>query len=71
MKSSSASSSATPPAHAPDAPPSPCINVCRMDAHSGLCSGCGRTIEEIVAWAAADGEQKREILANIMQRHYK
>ena len=29
---------------------SPCINVCRMDARSGLCDGCYRTIDEIAAW---------------------
>jgi predicted Fe-S protein YdhL (DUF1289 family) len=39
-----------------------------MDVHTGLCSGCGRTIEEIVGWGAADGDQKRAILALIAQR---
>ena len=30
--------------------PSPCISVCRMDAVSGLCEGCFRTLDEIAAW---------------------
>ena len=30
--------------------PSPCINVCRMDAASGLCEGCARTLAEIAGW---------------------
>jgi uncharacterized protein len=35
--------------------PSPCINVCEMDQKSGLCRGCLRTIDEIVAWGSAGG----------------
>jgi predicted Fe-S protein YdhL (DUF1289 family) len=30
--------------------PSPCINICRMDAPSGWCEGCLRTLDEIAAW---------------------
>ena len=47
---------------------SPCIDVCRMDAASGLCEGCLRTVDEIAGWAAAPDEQKRLILAAIAQR---
>ncbi len=32
---------------------SPCTGVCRMDAATGWCVGCRRTIDEIVAWATA------------------
>ena len=28
---------------------SPCINICVIDAVSGLCAGCGRTLAEIAA----------------------
>ena len=31
-------------------PPSPCINVCRMDEATGWCAGCLRSIDEIAAW---------------------
>jgi uncharacterized protein len=48
--------------------PSPCIDVCCMDAASGLCAGCLRTGEEIAGWAAAPDEQKRLILTAIAQR---
>lgn len=48
--------------------PSPCINVCRMDATSGLCEGCLRTIDEIAGWAAAPDDKKRLILAAVAQR---
>ena len=48
---------------------SPCIDVCRMDASSGLCEGCLRTLDEIAGWAAATDAQKTHILAAIAQRH--
>jgi hypothetical protein len=41
--------------------PSPCIDVCRMDAASGWCEGCLRTIDEIIAWGALDDEAKRRV----------
>ena len=47
---------------------SPCIDVCRMDANSGLCEGCLRTLDEIANWAAATDEAKNLILAAIAQR---
>ena len=36
------------------ASPSPCIDVCRMDARSGWCEGCLRTLDEIAAWSTLD-----------------
>jgi predicted Fe-S protein YdhL (DUF1289 family) len=41
--------------------PSPCVNVCRMDAASGLCAGCWRTIDEIAAWSTLDDDGKRQV----------
>jgi predicted Fe-S protein YdhL (DUF1289 family) len=41
--------------------PSPCISVCRMDAASGFCEGCLRTIEEIAAWSAMDDATRRAV----------
>lgn len=48
--------------------PSPCINVCKMDKASGLCTGCFRTIEEISAWANAGDDRQSDILAAISRR---
>jgi hydroxymethylglutaryl-CoA lyase len=48
--------------------PSPCIDVCRMDAQSGLCEGCLRTVDEIAGWSTATDAQKTHILAAIAQR---
>jgi uncharacterized protein len=51
-----------------DGVPSPCIDVCRMDARTGLCEGCLRTLDEIAAWAALTDAMKREVLANLEAR---
>lgn len=48
--------------------PSPCINVCHMDAATGLCTGCARTIDEIAAWGRIDDEAKRRIWALLAAR---
>lgn len=48
--------------------PSPCISVCRMDAASGLCEGCLRTLDEIAAWSAMGDADKRAVWARIEQR---
>ncbi|CAG9177832.1 hypothetical protein LMG23992_03579 [Cupriavidus laharis] len=48
--------------------PSPCRNVCRMDAASGYCEGCLRTIEEIAGWSAMSEDDKRRIWAQLPQR---
>jgi prolyl-tRNA editing enzyme YbaK/EbsC (Cys-tRNA(Pro) deacylase)/predicted Fe-S protein YdhL (DUF1289 family) len=47
---------------------SPCISVCRIQAESGLCEGCFRTIPEITAWSRADEADKRHIWGVIAQR---
>ena len=47
---------------------SPCINVCVIDANTGLCAGCGRTIEEIAAWSAMTDDERRRILLALPDR---
>lgn len=48
--------------------PSPCINICRMVPETGLCEGCMRTIDEIVAWGTASDEFKRAVWGEIRRR---
>ncbi len=48
--------------------PSPCINVCKMDAGTGLCQGCLRTLDEIAAWARLVDAQKQQILDLVAAR---
>jgi predicted Fe-S protein YdhL (DUF1289 family) len=47
---------------------SPCINVCKIDAASGLCEGCQRTLEEIAVWSSLSAAQKRALLARLPSR---
>ena len=46
----------------------PCIDVCEMDGASGLCIGCGRTLDEIAQWAAMSNEERRAIMAILPAR---
>ena len=48
--------------------PSPCISVCRMDADSGSCEGCLRTLDEIAGWSRMDDIDKRGIWRAIQLR---
>ena len=48
--------------------PSPCISVCRIDADSGCCEGCLRTLGEIAAWSQLGNDAKRGVWRIIEQR---
>ncbi|MEO8003930.1 MAG: DUF1289 domain-containing protein [Betaproteobacteria bacterium] len=48
--------------------PSPCVNVCQMDPHTGLCRGCTRTIEEIGGWMDFSATEKLAVLEKIEAR---
>jgi predicted Fe-S protein YdhL (DUF1289 family) len=39
-----------------------------MDAASGLCEGCLRTIDEIAAWGSMDDDAKRKVWQRLEQR---
>lgn len=49
-------------------PPSPCIQVCAINAASGLCLGCLRSLEEIGAWSRLSAEQQHAIIADLPDR---
>jgi hypothetical protein len=44
---------------------SPCIGVCRLDARTQACIGCGRTIAEIAAWPSLSAEERRAIVERL------
>jgi predicted Fe-S protein YdhL (DUF1289 family) len=48
-------------------PPSPCVNVCKLDA-AGFCVGCERHIDEIVAWGSMPAALKRSVIAALPGR---
>lgn len=47
---------------------SPCIRVCIMDAASGLCIGCGRTLNEIGRWGSMSDPERRLIVCALSGR---
>ncbi|WP_295550819.1 DUF1289 domain-containing protein [uncultured Pseudacidovorax sp.] len=48
--------------------PSPCVNVCRMSATSGLCEGCFRTIEEIRLWSRSTDTARLAVWDQVLAR---
>jgi hypothetical protein len=51
-----------------EAVPSPCISVCRMDAQTGWCEGCFRTLDEIAAWGLAPEAERRRVWLQLVER---
>jgi uncharacterized protein len=54
----------------PERPPSPCINVCRLDAQ-GLCVGCLRSGAEIGRWLSMSATEQWQLLAELAERRRK
>jgi hypothetical protein len=46
--------------------PSPCRNICTVKR--GVCTGCGRTLDEIAAWPTAPDPERRAIVARAKAR---
>lgn len=47
---------------------SPCVRDCTIDAVSGFCQGCYRTLREISCWSSYTPPQQRALLAVIERR---
>ncbi|RZL40233.1 MAG: DUF1289 domain-containing protein [Rubrivivax sp.] len=47
---------------------SPCIDVCEMDAATGWCRGCARSLQEIAGWGGAPATVQRQILDQLPAR---
>lgn len=52
---------------APTDVPSPCVRNCCLD-DDDVCLGCGRTIQEILAWQQGPDSERREIIARSRER---
>ena len=48
--------------------PSPCNSVCRIDADTGWCQGCFRTLDEIAAWGRLEDGGKRVLWQELGRR---
>jgi predicted Fe-S protein YdhL (DUF1289 family) len=46
----------------------PCIKVCVIDAGSGLCAGCGRSLDEIGGWLGYSDAERRRVMAALPAR---
>jgi predicted Fe-S protein YdhL (DUF1289 family) len=46
----------------------PCVKVCTLDARSGQCLGCGRTIDEITRWAAMSASERSRVMGELPSR---
>lgn len=47
---------------------SPCVKICVMDATTGLCTGCGRTRNEIAVWSSITSAERRRIMSELPAR---
>ena len=46
----------------------PCIKVCTYDPTTGLCRGCGRTLEEIAGWVSMTADEREKVLERLPER---
>ena len=51
-------------------PPSPCNRVCRIDARTGWCLGCRRTLGEIADWPMLSAREKQALLDALETRGF-
>ena len=47
---------------------SPCIKLCVIDGPSGLCEGCGRSLDEIGRWLSYSDGERRAIMLTLPAR---
>nr|WP_082733381.1 DUF1289 domain-containing protein [Sphingobium sp. CCH11-B1] len=45
--------------------PTPCRNLCALDAGRRTCTGCGRTMEEIVHWRSMTDAQRAVVMTRV------
>jgi uncharacterized protein len=47
---------------------SPCVKVCVMDPHRGVCLGCCRTLDEIAGWGAMTDAERDRVMDALPER---
>jgi predicted Fe-S protein YdhL (DUF1289 family) len=47
---------------------SPCIQVCAIDPATGLCAGCGRTLDEIARWSSMSEQERARVMQQLPAR---
>jgi uncharacterized protein len=46
----------------------PCVKICTLDARTGLCLGCGRTVDEIARWTAMNASERAKVMRELPNR---
>ncbi len=46
-----------------DEPSSPCVNICKVE--DGVCSACGRTVEQIATWGSMTEAERQRIMEEL------
>jgi uncharacterized protein len=46
----------------------PCEKICIVDAPSGLCRGCGRSLAEIERWMVYSDAERSHIMSELPRR---
>jgi len=46
----------------------PCINICKIDPATRLCTGCGRTLDEIARWGSMSDTERAAIMHELPSR---
>ncbi len=47
---------------------SACVKICTLDARSGQCLGCGRTVDEIARWSAMSAAERGKVMGELPAR---
>ena len=47
---------------------SPCVGVCVLNAVTGFCQGCWRSVEEISNWRTMPRDRRMEVLKRLAER---
>jgi predicted Fe-S protein YdhL (DUF1289 family) len=47
---------------------SPCVRICTYDFDARICSGCGRTLEEVRGWFEMTDAQRRAVMEQLPDR---
>lgn len=47
---------------------SPCKLICELDLEQGLCTGCGRTREEIATWTRISRVERAFVMTQLSAR---
>lgn len=45
--------------------PSPCRKLCALDPATRICTGCGRTLDEIARWSSMSDAERAAVAARL------